>query len=106
PCEHASWREQGALGRAARARHHLPRRHVSMDDRQLGFDAMDPPGRAFPFAPGAVLLRGFALDCEADLLAGLDAIAAASPFRHMITPGGFRMSVAMTSCGELGWISD
>ncbi|MGH8629503.1 MAG: DNA oxidative demethylase AlkB, partial [Burkholderiales bacterium] len=25
---------------------------------------------------------------------------------HMITPGGFRMSVAMTNCGLAGWVSD
>jgi alkylated DNA repair protein (DNA oxidative demethylase) len=24
----------------------------------------------------------------------------------MITPGGFRMSVAMTNCGRVGWVSD
>ena len=51
----------------------------------------------------AALLRGFAPD---DTLARVEAIAAAAPFRHMITPGGFRMSVAMTNCGALGWVSD
>lgn len=51
----------------------------------------------------AVLLRAFAPD---DTLARVEAIAAAAPFRHMITPGGFRMSVAMTNCGALGWVSD
>ena len=51
----------------------------------------------------AALLRGFAPD---DTLAAVEAIAAAAPFRHMITPGGFRMSVAMTNCGALGWVSD
>jgi alkylated DNA repair protein (DNA oxidative demethylase) len=33
-------------------------------------------------------------------------MAAVSPFRNLITPGGFRMSVAMTNCGIAGWISD
>ena len=51
----------------------------------------------------AALLRGFAPD---DTLARVEAIAAAAPFRHRITPGGFRMSVAMTNCGALGWVSD
>jgi len=57
-------------------------------------------------AEGAVLLRGFALPFERALLAALDAIAAAAPFRHMVTPGGYRMSVAMTNCGAAGWITD
>jgi DNA oxidative demethylase len=57
-------------------------------------------------AEGAVLLRGFALPEAADLVRAVDEIAAVSPFRHMITPGGFRMSVAMTNCGQAGWITD
>ena len=56
--------------------------------------------------PGAVVLRGFARPREAALLAGVEAVTARAPLRHMLTPGGFRMSVAMTNCGELGWVSD
>ena len=55
---------------------------------------------------GAVILRGFALDRAEALKAGLALVVAAAPFRHLVTPGGFRMSVAMTNCGELGWVSD
>lgn len=55
---------------------------------------------------GAVLLRGRALAIDDALLAGIDAIAAQAPFRHMVTPGGFTMSVAMTSCGAAGWVTD
>ena len=33
-------------------------------------------------------------------------IEQAAPLRHMVTPGGFVMSVAMTNCGALGWTSD
>ena len=51
----------------------------------------------------AVLLPAFAPD---EILEAVEAIAAAAPFRHMVTPGGFRMSVAMTNCGPLGWVSD
>lgn len=57
-------------------------------------------------APGAWVLRGFALDRVAALLAALERISAAAPFRHLVTPGGFRMSVAMTNCGGFGWVSD
>ena len=55
---------------------------------------------------GAVLLRGRALGVDAALLAAIDAIAAQSPFRRMVTPGGFQMSVAMTNCGRVGWVTD
>ena len=56
--------------------------------------------------PGAVVLRGFALDCATELLQGVGAVTASAPFRHLVTPGGKRMSVAMTNCGPLGWITD
>ena len=55
---------------------------------------------------GAVLLRTFARDRAADLVDAVAAITAVSPFRHMVTPGGFAMSVAMTNCGRAGWITD
>jgi DNA oxidative demethylase len=57
-------------------------------------------------AAGAVVLRGFAGNAAAALVEAVNKIAAVAPFRHMVTPGGFRMSVAMTSCGEAGWITD
>jgi len=53
-----------------------------------------------------VLLRGFACPVEADLIAALRAIVVQSPFRHMMTPGGHQMSVAMTNCGSFGWVTD
>ena len=33
-------------------------------------------------------------------------LTAAAPLRRMTTPGGFTMSVAMSNCGALGWVSD
>lgn len=59
-----------------------------------------------PLAAGAVLLRGYAAADTTALLAALDGIVARAPFRHMITPGGRLMSVAMTNCGAAGWTSD
>jgi alkylated DNA repair protein (DNA oxidative demethylase) len=56
--------------------------------------------------PGAVMLRRFAQKYETELFAGLREVTAKAPFRHMVTPGGFRMSVAMTNCGAFGWITD
>jgi alkylated DNA repair protein (DNA oxidative demethylase) len=57
-------------------------------------------------AAGAVLLRGYALPHEAEILAGIESVAAAAPFRRMVTPGGYTMSVAMTTCGTVGWVTD
>src|SRR5450759_4135749 len=57
-------------------------------------------------AEGAVLLRGLARPVEADLIADLRDIVAQAPFRHMVTPGGHQMSVSMTNCGPLGWVTD
>lgn len=54
--------------------------------------------------PGCTLLRGFA--DSAALRAAIEAVAIVAPFRHMTTPGGFRMSVAMTNCGAVGWVTD
>src|SRR5947209_5921651 len=58
------------------------------------------------FAEGALLLRGFALPVETALLAALAEVVGAAPFRHMTVPGGHQMSVAMTNCGQVGWVSD
>jgi alkylated DNA repair protein (DNA oxidative demethylase) len=59
-----------------------------------------------PLAPGALKLGGFARDIDAALLAAVADIARDAPFRYLVTPGGLRMSVAMTNCGEAGWVSD
>ena len=56
--------------------------------------------------PGSFILRGFALAEEAALLAAVESISAKAPFRHMVTPGGFQMSVAMSNCGAFGWVTD
>jgi DNA oxidative demethylase len=71
------------------------------------FDRIAPsdPTREI-MAEGAVLLRGAALPFEANLLTGLRNVVAQSPFRHMVTPGGYTMSVAMTNCGSAGWVTD
>lgn len=59
-----------------------------------------------PLGQQAWLLHGFALPFADALLAGIEAIAAAAPFRHLVTPGGHGMQVAMTNCGTFGWCSD
>jgi alkylated DNA repair protein (DNA oxidative demethylase) len=56
--------------------------------------------------PGAVILRGAAAPTAAVLLAAVDHMIDQAPLRFMTTPGGYRMSVAMTNCGAAGWITD
>ncbi|AYM76852.1 alpha-ketoglutarate-dependent dioxygenase AlkB [Janthinobacterium sp. HH103] len=72
-------------------------------------DEDDVPTGPVPLVPGSsasVLLRRFALPYLPELLPALDAIVLAAPLRHMATPGGLRMSVAMSNCGPLGWVTD
>jgi alkylated DNA repair protein (DNA oxidative demethylase) len=64
----------------------------------------ESPSETPAFAP--ILLRGFALKSGDRILAELERIIAAAPLRHMVTPGGFTMSVAMTNCGSVGWVTD
>jgi len=59
-----------------------------------------------PLGERAVMLRGFAAAEAPAIMEAVQAIVAAAPFRNMITPGGYRMSVAMTSCGRVGWVTD
>lgn len=54
----------------------------------------------------SVVLRQFASPMQDELMAAIDQISRQAPFRHMLTPGGYTMSAAMTSCGSLGWITD
>ena len=69
-------------------------------------DAPATGSRQERLGPGAVALRGFAAPDSAELLGAIGRVSAQAPFRHMVTPGGFRMSVAMTNCGALGWVTD
>jgi alkylated DNA repair protein (DNA oxidative demethylase) len=67
----------------------------------------EPPRNARePIGPGAFILPGFALPFVDALLPAIHALTEHAPFRHMLTPGGFTMSVALTNCGALGWTSD
>jgi DNA oxidative demethylase len=76
----------------------------------LTFNLFDDalPAYAAPetIAPGAAILRGFALPAADALLQGVACVIAAAPLRHLVTPGGQTMSVAMSNCGPLGWVSD
>jgi alkylated DNA repair protein (DNA oxidative demethylase) len=71
------------------------------------FDALEPDRQwTESLGDGAVVLRRFALPLETALLGAVREVAARAPWRQMVTPGGFRMSVAMTNCGRLGWVTD
>ena len=67
---------------------------------------LEPAPAVERLSDAAVVLRGFARDETAELVAAVDDITAVAPFRKMITPGGFRMSVGMTNCGRAGWVTD
>jgi alkylated DNA repair protein (DNA oxidative demethylase) len=70
------------------------------------FADLPPVSSREALADGAVILRGGAADDGKALLRAIDGIAAVAPFRHMVTPGGFTMSAAMTNCGRAGWLTD
>src|SRR6185437_16970326 len=70
------------------------------------FDADPLPRSNDRLEEGALLLRGFAMAEAPVLLEEVARVAQAAPFRHLVTPGGYTMSVAMTNCGRVGWVSD
>jgi len=70
------------------------------------FDTDPLPPTREPLEEGAVLLRGFVTDQAAALVEEVAGIARVAPFRHLVVPGGHTMSVAMTNCGDVGWVSD
>lgn len=70
------------------------------------FDSESLPRTREPLEEGAVLLRGFATDEAPRLIEEVAKVASASPFRYLVTRGGYTMSVAMTNCGRVGWVSD
>lgn len=77
-------------------------RRMSMPDL---FENDTPRGRE-ALGPDAAILRGHALPCLPDLLPALRQVLQAAPFRTVFTPGGHAMSVKLSGCGALGWISD
>lgn len=70
------------------------------------FSGTTPATEPRQLADGAVLLKACAAAQSAMLLALIERIAAEVPWRHMVTPGGSEMSVAMSNCGTYGWVSD
>lgn len=70
------------------------------------FDNADSSGSAERLSEGAVLFHGRLLDDAEAIVETIREINRQAPFRHLITPGGHKMSVSMTSCGDLGWMSD
>ncbi|MGO4395630.1 DNA oxidative demethylase AlkB [Variovorax sp. M-6] len=73
----------------------------------MTLDLFEPDAPSLePLEPGAMVLRRFACRHETALLAAVQGVIEQAPLRFLVTPGGFRMSVAMTNCGALGWVSD
>jgi DNA oxidative demethylase len=65
-----------------------------------------PEFQSVELAPGAQLLRGAAEACAIELLSEIQAVITVSPLRTVATPMGKSMSVEMTNCGDVGWVSD
>ncbi len=72
----------------------------------LATDLFDASGADRAAELGLSYLPGVALPFERELLAGIIQVTTAAPFRNMLTPGGQKMSAAMTNCGEVGWVTD
>ncbi len=66
----------------------------------------EQPQRHEKIGEQSCVLRGFALPWLERLLPALETVLTSAPFRQMITPGGFTMSAAMSSCGTWGWTTD
>jgi len=69
-------------------------------------DLFEDDVRDVRLAQGAMWLGGFARPFEAPCVTALRRVVEVAPFRHMVTPGGHRMSVAITNCGAVGWVTD
>ena len=83
-------------------------RRTSTGPSTLDLFADAPPQRSETEQIGqqSFVFRGFALPCLGELLPALETILIRAPFRIMQTPGGHSMSVALSSCGTFGWVTD
>ena len=84
---------------------HTRARGCHIEDVATG-ELFESEPRDLVLAPGAVVLGGFARAAESELVAAVREVTGQAPFRHMLTPGGKRMSAAMSNCGDLGWVTD
>ena len=65
-----------------------------------------PDASAVEFAPDAVLFRAAVEPIAHELLREIGRVVDVSPLRTVMTPIGKPMSVEMTNCGRVGWVSD
>ncbi|WP_347900671.1 DNA oxidative demethylase AlkB [Pseudomonas purpurea] len=72
----------------------------------FGDSDLAQPIKTEPIGEQSFVLKGFALSWVGRLMPALESVLLAAPFRHMVTPGGFTMSVGLSSCGSLGWTTD
>jgi alkylated DNA repair protein (DNA oxidative demethylase) len=79
---------------------------MQSDTLPLNFDGHLAQPDVTRLGDAAEILQGFALDHSADLLSAIKSVSSTSPLRYLVTRAGHKMSVAMTNCGSLGWISD
>lgn len=84
----------------------MQRKGTTPTTLDLFADAAPQPPTTERIGPCSVVLRGFALPLLDRLLPALEGVLVRAPFRHMTTPGGYTMSVALSSCGDVGWTTD
>jgi alkylated DNA repair protein (DNA oxidative demethylase) len=84
----------------------IQRKGTSPATFDLFADDTPQPPAVEQIGPASFVLRGFALPLVDRLLPALESVLNQAPFRHMVTPGGHTMSVALSSCGEFGWTTD
>lgn len=75
---------------------------MTRPEESISTDLFEERRRTRPLQPRAILLGNFAASEAGTLLDEIRRIEATAPFRNMVTPGGWPMSVAMTNCGSVG----
>ncbi len=84
----------------------MQRKGTTLTTLDLFADDTPQPPSTEQIGPQSFVFRGFALPLVEQLLPALQTILTQSPFRNMVTPGGYTMSVALSSCGQFGWTTD
>lgn len=84
----------------------MQRKGTTPTTLDLFADEAPQPSATDRIGPQSFVFRGLALPLIDRLLPALEAVLTRAPFRNMVTPGGYTMSVALSSCGQFGWTTD
>lgn len=84
----------------------MQRKGTTPTTLDLFADEAPQPPTTERIGPQSFVFRGLALPLIDRLLPALEAVLTQAPLRNMVTPGGYTMSVALSSCGQFGWTTD